>query len=39
MLKVNELSNVENNMVVVGNDDRIQQHGFDLTTSFRNRPK
>ena len=38
-MKVNEMSNVENNMVVVGNDDRIQQHGFDLTTSFRNRPK
>lgn len=34
-MAVNRMKNVENNLVVVDNDVRIVQHGFDLKKSFR----
>lgn len=34
-MAINQKVNVENNLVVVSNDDRIVQHGFDLKKSFR----
>ena len=34
-MAINETYNVENNMVVIANDDRIKQHGFDIKKSFR----